>query len=185
MTQNTKNKLWPLSLSVLVVALDQITKALVVKYIPLLTPFSDNGIIEIFGKYLRLIHVRNKAVAFSMGAGLPDSVRFMLFSVLSLVAVIIIYIVYFRSNEFTKLQRWALCGILGGGLGNLADRFFRWPDGVVDFIDCYFFEIFGWERWPTFNIADSAVVVCGIIFIISFIVQALHDSKNSKSEASK
>ena len=66
MTQNTKNKLWPLSLSVLVVALDQITKALVVKYIPLLTPFSDNGIIEIFGKYLRLIHVRNKAVAFSM-----------------------------------------------------------------------------------------------------------------------
>lgn len=125
MTQNTKNKLWPLSLSVLVVALDQITKALVVKYIPLLTPFSDNGIIEIFGKYLRLIHVRNKAVAFSMGAGLPDSVRFMLFSVLSLMAVIIIYIVYFRNNEFTKLQRWALCGILGGGLGNLADRFFR------------------------------------------------------------
>ena len=122
MTQNTKNKLWPLSLSVLVVALDQITKALVVKYIPLLTPFSDNGIIEIFGKYLRLIHVRNKAVAFSMGAGLPDSVRFMLFSVLSLMAVIIIYIVYFRNNEFTKLQRWALCGILGGGLGNLVRK---------------------------------------------------------------
>ena len=181
MTQNTKNKLWPLSLSVLVVALDQITKALVVKYIPLLTPFSDNGIIEIFGKYLRLIHVRNKAVAFSMGAGLPDSVRFMLFSVLSLVAVIIIYIVYFRNNEFTKLQRWAVCGILGGGIGNLIDRFFR-PEGVVDFVDCYFFGLFGMERWPTFNFADAAVVVCGIIFVITFVFQVKSDRKNNKKE---
>jgi uncharacterized protein (DUF342 family) len=72
-------------------------------------------------------------------------------------------------------------GILGGGIGNLIDRFFR-PAGVVDFIDCYFFGIFGMERWPTFNIADSAVVICGAIFVVSFIVSLVKDLKKSKAK---
>lgn len=47
--------------------------------------------------------------------------------------------------------------VLGGGLGNLADRVFRGFDGrVVDFIDLTF--------WPTFNVADSAIVF-GVILI--------------------
>ena len=85
------------------------------------------------------------------------------------------------NNEFTKLQRWAVCGILGGGIGNLIDRFFR-PEGVVDFVDCYFFGLFGMERWPTFNFADAAVVVCGIIFVITFVFQVKSDRKNNKKE---
>lgn len=183
MTENTKEKIFPISLSVLVVLLDQISKALVVKYIPKLSVFADNAIIEIFGKYFRLIHVRNNAIAFSMGSHLSDNLRGILFAVLPLIIVIAVYVIYFRNNEFTKLQRWAICGILGGGIGNLIDRFFR-PDGVVDFLDCYFFGIFGMERWPTFNIADSAVVVCGIIFVITFLIQIVQDyKKNSKKEA--
>ena len=178
--QSLKEKLFPLSLSALVILLDQITKALVVKFIPRLTFFSDEGIIPVFGKYLRLIHVRNKAVAFSMGASLPDNARAVLFAVIPLLVIAAVYVIYFRNNEFTKLQRWAICGILGGGIGNLIDRFFR-PDGVVDFIDCYFFGIFGMERWPTYNVADSAVVVCGILFIVSFIVQMVQDSKKAKA----
>ena len=178
--QSLKDKLIPISLSAIVILLDQITKALVVKFIPRLTFFNDDGIIEIFGKYLRLIHVRNKAVAFSMGSSLPDNARALLFALLPLLVIIAVYVIYFRNNDFTKLQRWAICGILGGGLGNLIDRFFR-PDGVVDFIDCYFFGLFGMERWPTFNVADSAVVVCGIIFIISFIVQIVNDSKKNNA----
>ena len=39
-------------------------------------------------------------------------------------------------------------GIVGGGLGNLVDRFFR-KEGVVDFIDVKFYGLFGLERWPT------------------------------------
>ena len=60
-------------------------------------------------------------------------------------------------------------GIVGGGFGNLIDRCFR-TEGVVDFIDVKFYGIFGMERWPTFNIADAAVVVCGILLIISFLL---------------
>jgi len=47
---------------------------------------------------------------------------------------------------------------------------------VVDFIDIKFYGLFGFERWPTFNAADSSVVVCCILLFISIIL----DSKNKK-----
>jgi len=172
---NTKKKLLPISLTAIVIILDQITKALVVKNIPRLSYYTDGCVIRIFGDYFRLIHVRNNAVAFSMGSSLPDNLRHILFAILPLLVIIAVFVIYFRNNDFTQLQRWSISGILGGGLGNLIDRFFR-PDGVVDFFDCYF-PFFGMERWPTFNVADSAVVVCGILFVISFIILSVEESK--------
>jgi signal peptidase II len=94
----------------------------------------------------------------------------------------IVIVVYMKSNDFTKLQRWAIAGIVGGGIGNLIDRIFR-PEGVVDFIDVKFYGLFGMERWPTFNVADSAVVVCGILLIVSFIAMTIKDSKSKKEES--
>jgi signal peptidase II len=67
------------------------------------------------------------------------------------------------------LQRWVLCGIVGGGIGNVIDRIFR-PEGVVDFVSVKFYGLFGLERWPTFNVADSSVVVCAILLVVSTIV---------------
>lgn len=177
--QSLKFKLIPVFLTFIAIITDQITKALVVKFIPRLTVFSDDGVINILGKYIRLIHVRNNAVAFSMGSSLPTNARAFLFALIPLLVIIAVFVIYFRNNELTALQRWSICGILGGGLGNLIDRFFR-PDGVVDFIDFYFFGIFGMERWPTFNVADSFVVVCGFIFIATFIIQIIQDSKKAK-----
>lgn len=182
MKENVKVKLLPLILSVVVIILDQITKGLVVRYIPRLTVWTDDGIIEIFGKYFRLIHVRNNAIAFSVGSGLSQGARGILFALMPLFVIIAVYVIYFRSNEFTKIQRWSICGILGGGIGNLIDRFFR-PEGVVDFMDCYFFGIFGLERWPTFNVADCAVVVGGAVFVLTFLCQIIKDlKKTSKKE---
>ncbi len=185
--KNLLIKLLPLILTVLVIVLDQISKALVVKFIPRsdVAPFfgsdAENSVIPIFGDFFRLIHVRNPAVAFSLGSSLPHNARTILFSFLPLIVIAIVFVIYFRSTQLTKVQRWAVCGILGGGLGNLIDRFFR-PDGVVDFMDCYFPIYFKSQRWPTFNVADSAVVVCGIMFIISFIVLAVQDSKKAKKD---
>lgn|SRR5574344_172670 len=178
--QGINQKVAPLFLTALIIALDQITKELVIKYIPRLNSLDPNSIKEILGKYVRLIHVRNNAVAFSLGSNLPQNVRNILFSILPLIVIIVVFVVYFRNNDFSRLQRWSICGIIGGGLGNLIDRFFR-PEGVVDFIDCYFFNIGGLERWPTFNIADSAVVVCGILFVISFIIQIVKENKQNKN----
>ncbi|MBQ2529173.1 MAG: signal peptidase II [Treponema sp.] len=181
-------KLLPLILTVAVIILDQVTKSLVVKFIPRsdIAPFfgqdSENSVIEVFGSFLRLIHVRNPAVAFSMGASLPDNIRMILFSILPLIVIGVVFVIYFRNKDFTQLQRWSICGIVGGGLGNLIDRFFR-PEGVVDFIDVYFPIYFKSKRWPTFNIADSAVVVCGILFVVAFIIVGVKNKKKEKKSS--
>ena len=176
MNKELKSKLWPISLAVLVILLDQITKILVVKNIPIYTIGAS-----FFGDFLRIIHVANTGVAFSVGATWSETLRRFLFSLIPLIVIGIVIAIYFRNNTWTKLQRWVIMGIVGGGLGNLIDRFFR-AEGVVDFIDVKFYGLFGMERWPTFNVADSAVVVCGILLVISFIITSIRESKSEKSQ---
>ncbi|MBQ9495518.1 MAG: signal peptidase II [Treponema sp.] len=173
--KNLSEKLLPLVLTVFIVAVDQITKMVVAKTI---APFSIGK--SFFGDLLRIVHVSNTGVAFSVGDSLPDAMRRFLFAILPLVAIILVLAVYFRNDDFTKLQRWLVCGIVGGGLGNLIDRFFR-AEGVVDFIDVKFFGLFGLERWPTFNVADSSVVVCVIILMISLLASINKTEREEKT----
>jgi signal peptidase II len=156
-----KNKLLPFVLTAFAVALDQISKAVIVHW-------PQNSLIkDIFGnEFLEIIHVRNTAIAFSLGHNLPDGLKPVLFIVLPLGVLAFLVVYYLRSNEFTPLQRWSLAGILGGGLGNLIDRIWR-TDGVVDFISVKFYGFLGFSRWPTFNFADSFVVVFGILLLIT------------------
>lgn len=165
-------KLLPLILFASVIIIDQLTKFLIVKNIPL---YKVGAVF--FGDLLRIIHVNNPGIAFSIGQGWSIAIRGILFRVIPLLVIIMVIIIYFRNDTFTNLQRWAIMGIAGGGIGNLIDRFFR-PEGVVDFIDIKFFGIFGLDRWPTFNVADSAVVVCGILLVISFIA-TVHKNGNN------
>ena len=179
MNKELKAKLWPISLAAIVIIIDQITKILVMKNIPIYTIGA-----QFFGDFLRIIHVANTGVAFSVGATWSETLRRFLFSLIPLIVIGIVITIYFRNNTWTKLQRWAIMGIVGGGLGNLIDRFFR-TEGVVDFIDVKFYGLFGLERWPTFNVADSAVVVCGIILVISFIVSYIQETKSGKEQEEK
>ena len=167
-------KILPFILLLLVILADQITKYLVTKYIP----FGTIGC-EFFGDIVRIIHVSNPGIAFSIGHGRSLAARGFLFRAVPLVVLLVVLVVYCRADNFTPLQSWALCGICGGGFGNLIDRFFR-SEGVIDFIDVKFYGLFGLERWPTFNVADSAVVVCGILLLISFLVSFKSDSEEKK-----
>ena len=153
-----------------IIILDQVTKALIVAHIPLGTIGA-----RFFGDFLRIIHVCNPGIAFSIGQGWSLAVRGILFRAVPLIVIVLVLLVYIRNDSFTQLQRWAIAGIAGGGLGNLIDRFFR-KEGVVDFVDVKFYGLFGLERWPTFNVADAAVVVCGILLIISFIATIKNDA---------
>ena len=56
--------------------------------------------------------------------------------------------------------------IVGGGLGNQVDRIFR-PEGVVDFVSFSMFGLFGFDRFPTFNVADMSITIGAIALLIS------------------
>lgn len=166
----------PFILTALIIIADQITKALVIAHIQRYTVGAS-----FFGDFLRIVHVSNPGIAFSIGQGWSVAVRGILFRAIPLIVIILVIGVYIRNDEFTALQRWAIAGIVGGGLGNLIDRFFR-SEGVIDFIDVKFYGLFGLDRWPTFNVADSAVVVCGILLIISFIITLKKEKDTGAAE---
>jgi signal peptidase II len=153
----------PFLLTALILLADQGVKSFIVKNWP------GEGVFikDVFNNdVLWIIHVRNKAIAFSLGDSLPLSVRPVLFIVLPLLVLGFLLWYYFSSKELTYINRWAIGGIIGGGMGNLIDRIWR-PDGVVDFISVKFYGIFGFERWPTFNIADASVVISVLLFLLT------------------
>ncbi len=156
-------KLIPFSLTLLILLSDQITKAVIDASLRI------GEKMEILGNFLWFWHVRNKGIAFSMGSGLPDQIKGVLFTLLPLAVLVILLVYYFRSRDVTGVQRWCFAAILGGGLGNLVDRLIR-TGGVVDFISVKFYGILGMERYPTFNIADSSVVIAVTVMIISLLL---------------
>lgn len=162
----------PLILTFAVIVLDQLTKWIIIKSIE---PWSVGA--SFFGDLLRIVCVYNTGAAFSLGSGLSSVARFVVMVFIPACFIAGICVVYFKS-EFTRLQRWFLGGVIGGGISNLLDRFFR-ADGVVDFIDVKFFGLFGLERWPTFNIADAAIVVCALGLFVTILLNEWGEKRKS------
>ncbi|HOX32231.1 MAG TPA: signal peptidase II [Spirochaetales bacterium] len=153
----------PFALSAAIILLDQATKALVQARV---NPGSIAW--SAFGDFFWLVRQQNLGMAFSLLDNLPPYLRLPILILLPLGLVAFVLVYYFKSDEVTPFQRWALCGIVGGGLGNVIDRIFR-PEGVVDFLSFKFYGLFGMERWPTFNVADASVVVSVILLSASVI----------------
>ena len=156
-------KLMPFSLTLIAVVLDQLSKSAIEAALRI------GERVEVIGSLLWLWHVRNTGMAFSVGSRLPGNVRGFLFLLLPIVVLAGLLVYYFKSKDLTGVQRWCFAAILGGGLGNLIDRIFR-TGGVIDFISVKFYGILGMERYPTFNIADSTVVISVVVMMISFII---------------
>lgn len=165
----------PFFLSALIIIVDQLTKIWVVANIPQGTIHSS-----LLGDFIWICHVRNSAIGFSIGAGLPELTRRILFIAFPLILMAFLVWYLLKSKDFTNFQKWALAGIIGGGLGNIIDRIFR-ADWVVDFISVRVYGFLGFERWPTFNVADSSIVVCSILLMITIIFQSTH-TKRSDSQ---
>jgi len=174
MDDSKKNWALPFSLTGLIILLDQATKAFIVSR----WPRQGSVIKDVFGNdFLLLYHVRNKAIAFSLGDGIPHPYRMVLFIIVPIVVLVFLIWYYFNTTDFNRIQRWAIAGIIGGGLGNIIDRIFR-NDGVVDFVSVKFYGLFGLQRWPTFNVADASVVICCFILLSSLLISPRqHNSK--------
>jgi len=131
--------------------LDQATKAWVVATLEGRPP------IEVIPGVLTLNHTTNSGGAFGLGRSAP-----WLFASATIIVSAIIVIASRR--PMTKATAVALGLILGGAIGNLADRALNGPGlrgGVTDFIDL--------QVWPVFNIADMAITVGFVVLAIQLI----------------
>jgi signal peptidase II len=160
--RDAKAKLLPLVLTVGVIVVDQLVKWIVTKTLPFGRP------VEVIGDFLRLVYVQNPNIGFSIGRTLGGGGRFVLARLLPLIVSGVLLVYFLVGKDITRFQRWVLAAVLGGGLGNYVDRIFRRGE-VVDFIDVKFYGILGMARWPTFNLADSTLVVAGILLLASFL----------------
>lgn len=167
MANSTLKRFLPFSVTALVIVLDQITKALVVKFIPENTIFKS-----FFWDFLEIIHVRNDAIAFSIGTSLDVPIKIVFFIILPIILMtLVIYCVISNKTDkdFTYFQKWCLAGIAGGGIGNLIDRIFR-QLRVVDWISTDMYGFLGFDRFPTYNIADASIVVSVCLILLSFLI---------------
>lgn len=156
--------------AIIVVILDQATKIWAVDRL-VAGPCTEegDGCIDLLLS-LRLHLVYNRGAAFSTGTDLGP-----LFGLIALVMSAGLLVVASRRRD-----RWTpvLLGLIAGGaIGNLIDRIARADDGilsgpVVDFIDL--------QWWPVFNIADSAVVVG----VLAYIVYSLFEPERSEPDPS-
>jgi signal peptidase II len=140
-----------------IIILDQVTKYLVLQFLPLYSS------IQVIPGFFNLVHVRNTGAAFSFLAGEPSVWRQGLFVGLTLFVVAIILFAYGKVQSRDYWSKTAYALIAAGALGNLVDRL-RLGE-VVDFLDCYV----GAYHWPAFNVADSAITVGALMLVVSLL----------------
>jgi signal peptidase II len=150
MFQNPLAFIW-LLLSVLVVVLDLWTKDLATQTLTLYRPVE-------LTPWLNMTLAHNYGAAFSFLSEAGGWQRWF-FTVLSSLVTVVLIVWLLRLSAREKLTAAALGLIIGGAVGNLADRINH--GYVVDFIDVYYRD---WH-WPAFNLADSAIT-CGVVLLL-------------------
>lgn len=143
-------RLW-LAIAALVWLLDQVAKVAALHYLA--------------GAPVELTPFLNLALAFNTGAAFSflsaaGGWQNAFFATVAVIAAVVIVIMLRRLGPGERALALALALILGGALGNLTDRLVH--GYVVDFVDLHYG---GW-RWPTFNIADSAISIGAVLFVL-------------------
>jgi len=153
-----------LAVAVLVVALDQLSKALVVARL------ADDPPIRLLGGLLTLDYTRNPGAAFSLGTG---------FTVVFTAVAVSVVVVILRTSRRLYSKAWAVAlgALLGGAVGNLVDRLTRDPGfargHVVDWIEL--------PHWPVFNLADAAICCAAVgMVLLSFLGRDLDGTRHDR-----
>lgn len=146
---------WLLALSAIVVVLDRITKHWVSTHI------GDGDVIVVIPHYFAISHVMNPGAAFSLftNSSDPARTRWMLIA-FSLIAALVVLAILLRIGKRMSLAAVSMALVLGGAIGNVWDRIAYGT--VVDFLQVHIVHY----HWPDFNVADSAIVIGGILLLI-------------------
>lgn len=142
--------LW-LGIAMIIVLLDQLSKITLSR----MMVFGQSDTVTSF---FNLVMVYNRGAAFSFLADQPGWQRYFFAGVSLLASLLIIWMLKRHSGQ--RLFCWAMTLILGGALGNLIDRIAY--GYVIDFLDFHF----GGFHWPAFNVADSAITLGAVLFIL-------------------
>ena len=155
----------------LVIILDQITKYYAIS-------LKSGKVVTVIDGYFNFIYRENKGAAWSFLADTKDSFRIPFFMTVTIGAILLVLFMIYKLEENQKILKVVFPLIVGGATGNLLDRFTN--GAVIDFIDWHI----GVHHWPTFNIADialvSAMVLLGLEVILS-IKKDFNEKKNNTS----
>ena len=136
-----------------VVAADLVTKlvaeSLLARHLP----------VRVIGEYVQLRLVYNQCAAFGLCLGAYS--RWIFFG-LAIIALFVLRSMVISARPGDRPRLLALSLVCAGAVGNVIDRV-RSAQGVVDFVDVGI----GGTRWPTFNVADSAITVGAIALAVS------------------
>lgn len=158
-------------MAAVVFGLDQLTKAMIAERLPF-GSYGRPAHIEVIPGFFNLVHVGNTGAAWSMFAGQSFW--------LGLLALATLGAMFWWRRTLGLDQRSAqpAFGLLCGGIaGNLVDRFLH--GHVIDFLDFHF----GAYTYPTFNVADSAICVGVLWYILWSLRQPAPPSgENTKSQ---
>ncbi len=139
-----------LILTVIIVSLDQISKYIILQNVAI------GERIPVIGEFFSIFHIRNSGAAWGFLS--EKSWGISLLTIISSEASNFIFYLILKNNF--KMFRLIMAFILGGSIGNLIDRI-RF-NNVVDFLSFKFGDYY----FPTFNIADSSIVIGGFFLII-------------------
>lgn len=151
--------------STVILILDQATKIYIDRVMDLYTS------ITVVPNFFNITYLRNKGAAFGFLANTTYRIPFFIF--VSLVAIVVILVVFARLRQDQKLTAFSLALILSGAVGNLIDRI-RFGE-VIDFLDAHWYG----HHWPAFNVADSAICVGVFLLAIDMFLEEKRQQKSS------
>jgi len=156
--EKTRGVLSWLWLSLAVIVLDQVVKALIVGN------FELYEVVDVL-PVLEITRLHNTGAAFSLLAGASGWQRWFFICLAAVVSGGIIYWLRHLPRDAAAFLPAALALVLGGALGNLIDRV--WHGYVIDFLH------FHWNAayFPAFNVADSAITVGAGLLILDAILE--------------
>jgi signal peptidase II len=152
-------------LPLVIVVIDQITKAMVRASVPL------HQSVAVIPNVLDITHVRNTGAAFGFLDALDFPFKTVLLAIIATGALVGVAVYAASIAHQDWLPRTGLTLIIGGAAGNLIDRLIF--GSVVDFVDVYFGT---WHFWA-FNVADSAISIGVALMILGMIGLGTHASK--------
>lgn len=144
-------------LAAAVFAIDRLTKWIIETRV---SAFDSHIVIPGF---FEIVYSQNRGAAFGLFAETSSAWRTLLLIGFSVVALIVLTVMLWRTSRMDRTTAVALALILGGAAGNVFDRV-RWGR-VTDFLLFYI----GRYQWPAFNVADSAIVIGSALLLLDFL----------------